>query len=161
MGRFLVSDFRMLCRNRGTLILFLLIAGAIFALYVAVPVLFIPGNDLPFYLSITPWWGFLLLLLLALQVSFALTFRLLAGPCRQCARGKGVVGHSALVAGSVLPSILTCPILAVSILSFLLPVTSIWALVGYRWWIIVFALLGMSGIIVLKYWRLAYSFASS
>lgn len=160
MGHLLVSDFHILCRNRGTLICFLLLAGTLFALYVAVPVLFIPGNDLRFYVSVTPWWGFLLLLLLALHVSFALIFRIVAGPCKQCARGQDALGNSALVAGSVLPSVLTCPILAVSVLSFFLPITSIWALVGYRWLIIFFALLGMSGITALRYWRLAYSLIS-
>ena len=157
-GRALAADLNALRKKRRARSLFLFLAAALLSLYIAIPVLFIPGNDLLFFISITPWWGFILFFLLAILISFSITSRLFFGGCKQCTTGnKKVIGNSALVAGSVLPAVLTCPILAVSVLSFLLPITSIWALVGYRWLVIVLALIGMVLLLIRRYWRMTCS----
>jgi len=128
---------------------FLVLSLFILAFYISIPVIFIPGNSLGFFLSTEPLWGIALLVILAMEVSFVLTKRVFVALRKKKASNKGIIKDATAVAGSILPNILTCPILAVTFLSFLLPVTSIWALVGYRWYVFgIFTIL--MGVIVFR-----------
>ena len=140
---------------------FLVLALFILTFYISIPVIFIPGNSLGFFLSTEPLWGIALLVVLAAEVSFVLIKRVFVALRKKKDSNKGIIKDTAAVAGSILPNILTCPILAVTFLSFLLPVTSIWVLVGYRWYIFGIATIMMGVIVFRKIRTQKISLASS
>lgn len=128
---------------------FLVGALIIFSIFVAIPVFFIPGNSIFFYFSIEPWWGFLLLGILSLEISFILTKRIFMTLGKN-KLNKGFFQDSVAIIGSILPSVLACPILAVAILSFIFPITTVWALVGLQWYIIGATTLLMSFVVAYR-----------
>jgi len=144
-------DIRTTLNDKKRFIFFIILATGLFALYIWIPVTFIPGNSLEFYISIEPWWGFVLLAILAVEVSFIITFRVFSILQNRIISKKGIVKDAATSVGSVFPSLLACPILAVAFLSFLLPATSIWTLVGYRYYIVGVAVVFMAGLIVYRF----------
>ena len=139
-----------LFKQRKEFVSFIVGAAFLFGLYVGIPVLFIPGNSLRFYFSTEPWWGFLLLAVLALEISFIITRRVFATLRKKPTTRKGFLADSVAVFGSILPSVLACPILAVTIFSFFLPITTIWSLVGYQWHIVTGATILMTGVVTYK-----------
>jgi len=144
-------DIRSTLKDKKRMIFFILLAAGLFGLYIWIPITFIPGNSLEFYFSIEPWWGFVLLAILAVEVSFIITFRVFSILQNRVISKKGIVKDAATSLGSVFPSLLACPILAVAILSFILPATSIWTLVGYRYYIVGAAVVFMAGLIVYRF----------
>jgi len=137
--------------RRKKLSSFIVLTVLIFSLYVYIPVKFIPGNTLAFYIPIEPWWGFLLLAILAAEVSFIITNRVfLALQKKRKTSRKNILTDVSAVGASILPSIFACPILAVTILSFLLPVATIWTLVGLQWHIVGTATVLMAALIFYK-----------
>ena len=139
-----------LFEQRKEFVSFIVGAALLFGLYVGIPVLLIPGNSLRFYFSTEPWWGFLLLTVLALEISFIITRRIFVALRKRETTRRGFLADTAAVFGSILPSVLACPILAVTIFSFFLPVTAIWSLVGYQWQIVIAATILMSGVVIYK-----------
>jgi hypothetical protein len=123
------------------------VAGLLFSVYLAIPVHFIPGNTLMYYLSIEPWWGFVLLAILAVEISLLITPRMLHADFE--ATGNALTDVSTAVT-SFVPAVLACPILAVAALSFVLPATTIYSLVGSKWTITgVFAVVALGA----NYWK--------
>ena len=144
-------DIRSTLNDKKRLVFFVFLAAGLFGLYIWIPITFIPGNSLEFYLSIEPWWGFALLAILAVEVSFIITFRVFSILHNKVISKKGIIKDAATSVGSVFPSLLACPILAVAFLSFLLPATAIWTLVGYRYYIVGASVLFMTGLIIYRF----------
>jgi hypothetical protein len=122
-------------RSHKELFSFLIGTLLIFTVFISIPVLFIPGNSISYYFSIEPWWGFALLGILSAEISFILTKRIFVALEKRKLE-KGFVKDSIAIIGSILPSVLACPILAVTVLSFIFPITTVWTLVGLQWYII-------------------------
>ena len=139
-----------LFKQRKEFVSFIVGATFLFGLYVGIPVFFIPGNTLSFYFSTEPWWGFLLLVVLALEISFIITRRIFVALRKKATTRKGFLADSAAVFVSILPSVLACPILAVTLFSFFLPITTIWSLVGYQWHMVTGATILMTGVVFHK-----------
>ncbi|MDY6769036.1 MAG: hypothetical protein SVW02_02925 [Candidatus Nanohaloarchaea archaeon] len=109
------------------------VAAALFALYIAIPVMFIPGNTLWYYFSIEPWWAFGLLAVLSVEISLLVTPQLLNIELELTGNAMKDVGTAAT---SFLPAVFACPILATAVLSFVLPASTIYGLVGSQWQIV-------------------------
>ena len=62
-------------KNRKYIYLFIFLTLAAIALYILVPVYTIPGNDLQFWLSIIPWWGYPILFAFSIALSLLLTMK--------------------------------------------------------------------------------------
>ena len=139
-----------LFKQRKEFVSFIIGGLFLFGLYIAIPVIFIPGNTLRFYFSIEPLWGFFLLGILSLEVSFIVTRRIFATLQKKATTNKGFFADVTVIFGSILPSVFACPILAVALLSFLLPITTIWILVGYQWHIVAVATILLSGLVIYK-----------
>jgi len=137
--------------ERKSVAVFTVLALILFWIYVLIPVTFIPGNTLSFYFSIVPWWGFPLLLILSFEISYILTSRIFLLLQKRKSSQGGVVNDAAFVVGGIVPAIFTCPILAVTVLSFILPVATIWILVGYQWHIVFVAVIIMAGLIYYRH----------
>ncbi len=107
-------------------------------LYLIYPVLATPGNDLPFQLSITPWWGLLLIAFLALAAGLLTTLQAYLFRRHQELRAKEAVGtlpgsFSAFLANLFPPaSCLAC----VSALFGFLGMGTVLFLLNYRWEIV-------------------------
>jgi len=135
-------------KSKKEIYIFIFTALLFLSMFIAVPVLFIPGNTLLFYLSTESIWGLLLIALLSAEISFILTKRIYSRLKKQVK--KGFFNDMIAVCASILPGILTCPILAAAVLSFILPISTIWLLVGYRWYIFGLATLLMSAVVLFK-----------
>ncbi len=118
-------------------IFLVILAVFIFSFYIWIPVTFIPGNSLSFYFSITPHWTFVLLGILALEISFILV-KSVAEILQKKNFSKGISGDIIMTIVSIFPSLLACPTLAVAALSSLLPITTIWSLAAYSQYILLF-----------------------
>lgn len=123
------------------------IAAALFGLYVAIPVHFIPGNTVTYYFSIEPWWGFVLLAVLSIEIAMLVSPRILNVDLALTGNTVADVGAAAV---SFVPAVFACPILAVAALSFVLPATTIYTLVGSQWQVV-----GLFTIVALgaNYWK--------
>ena len=124
----------------GTKYLWLFVLStAFFALfYLVYPVITTPGNDLAFQLSITPWWGLLLISLLAFATGLLVTMqayifrRLKALPAKETG-GTIVGGASAFLANMFASASCTA---CVSALFGFLGLGTILFLLDHRWEIV-------------------------
>ena len=68
-------SIREVFRKRIYFFMFLLVSLLLFFIYVFIPIYFTPGNDLKFFVSITPWWGFLILIVLSILMSLLIAMQ--------------------------------------------------------------------------------------
>lgn len=88
--------------------------------------------------------------ILALEVSFILTKQVSFAWQKKAVAGRGILTDAVLVMGSILSSVLTCPILAITVLSFFLPLTAIYSLVGNKENITILAVIVMSLVVAYR-----------
>ncbi|MBS3067426.1 hypothetical protein J4450_01885 [Candidatus Micrarchaeota archaeon] len=62
-------------RNKKYIYLFIFLIIAAFVAYILIPVYTIPGNDLSFWLSIMPWWGYPIIFTFAVALGLLLTMK--------------------------------------------------------------------------------------
>ncbi len=124
--------------NAKYLWLFVLASAFFAVLFLAYPILATPGNDLAFQLSITPWWGLLLMGFLAFATGLLVTMqayifrRLKALPAKET--GGTIVGSiSAFLANMFASASCTA---CVSALFGFLGLGTIIFLLNYRWEIV-------------------------
>jgi len=106
--------------------------------YVFVPVFVVPGNDLKFFLQITPWWGFFIFILLGISVGLLITmqiyiFKNLRKISIRGTTGGIIAGFSSVISGIF--SSATCAFCVSALFSFLLPTAFILKTLNYRWYI--------------------------
>lgn len=88
--------------------------------------------------------------ILALEVSFILTKHASFALQSKAVAGRGILADAVLVMGSILPSVLTCPILAITVFSFFLPLAAIYNLVGSKENITILAVIVMSLVVAYR-----------
>ncbi len=124
--------------RKSSLIAFFIGAILFGSLNVYIPIFVTPGNSFGFFLEITPWWGFLIVISLSLLMGLLVAMQVyawkMARELRKREVGSGAVaGVSSFVAGMF--SSATCASCVSALFSFLLPPAGIFALLKYRWWI--------------------------
>ena len=62
-------------KNYKYRIILMLATLLMFLLYVFIPIYLTPGNDLKFFIEITPWWGFVLLLILSILMGLLISMQ--------------------------------------------------------------------------------------
>jgi len=130
-----IPAIRTVFSEKKYLLVFFL-ASILFAfLYLYYPVIVVPGNDLFFQLSITPWWGFLLILLLAIGVGLLISMNVFVFSSIKRLHyreaGGTVVGSASSFIASVFGSV-TCASCVTALFGFL-GVGTVFLLLDYRW----------------------------
>lgn len=69
------TSLKMIFKNKKYIYLFTFLTIVAFALYILIPVYTIPGNDLSFWLSIMPWWGYPIVFAFAVALGLLLTMK--------------------------------------------------------------------------------------
>ncbi|MEK6953524.1 MAG: hypothetical protein AABX01_00835 [Candidatus Micrarchaeota archaeon] len=111
--------------------------------YAAIPVLTIPGNALDFFVSITPWWGFLLIFLLAALMGVLVAMQYYVIKNTKSTDKKEVGSGFAAFFSSILSGIFATASCAacISVLFSFLGAAGIFFLLDHRWEITVFGFL--------------------
>lgn len=146
LGEFLAGKRKMLNTTRQAaqrvfqekIYFFPFILGALFfgSLYTFVPVFVTPGNTFSFFIEITPWWDFALLVALALMMGLLVAMQVYVFRNRQRIRkrevGTGVIASFSSFVSGIFSSA-TCASCVSALFSFLLPSSGIFFLLNYRW----------------------------
>lgn len=124
--------------SKNYIFLFLFFSIVIMFTYIFIPVFVVPGNDLKFFLQITPWWGFLIFILLGISVGLLITmqiyiFKNLRKISVRGTTGGIIAGFSSVISGVF--SSATCASCVSTLFSFLLPTAFILKTLYYRWYI--------------------------
>lgn len=124
--------------SKNYILVFLFFSIVMIFIYIFIPVFVVPGNDLKFFLQITPLWGFLIFILLAISVGLLFTmqiyvFKNLRKISIGGTTGGAVTGFSSIISGIF--SSATCASCVSALFSFLLPTTFILKTLNYRWYI--------------------------
>ncbi|MBR9707163.1 MAG: hypothetical protein GOV15_01880 [Candidatus Diapherotrites archaeon] len=118
--------------------LFFLFSFFFFAFYIAYPVFTVPGNDLAFQLSITPWWVFIVFALLSGSVGLLLVMQMFVfkrdKSLSMSETGSGFAGLASGFIASLFAGA-SCAACLTAFLSFL-SVGSIAFLLEYQWLIV-------------------------
>lgn len=116
-------------------LVFLAVSVIALALYFFTQVFFVPGNDLAFQLSITPWWGFLLMALFAFSTGLLVAMQVfLLRNTRKVHAGEAggtLLGSTSGFIASVFSSA-SCASCASSLFGFL-GFGTVLVLLDYRW----------------------------
>jgi len=118
------------------LITFLLITIGMFAIFLLIPVISIPGNSIPFQFSIWKVKDYLVLIPMSLLISLLFTMQLYAFKLKKA--GKCVVGgYSGVVAGVF--GTASCASCVAAIFGFL-GAGAVFTLIQYQWYVVSIAL---------------------
>lgn len=122
--------------SKNYIFLFLFFSIIMIFTYVFIPVFVVPGNDLKFFLQITPWWGFMIFILLGISVGLLITmqiyiFKNLRKISIRGTTGGTIAGFSSVISGVF--SSATCASCVSTLFSFLLPTAFILKTLDYRW----------------------------
>lgn len=126
-----------LFKKRGYYIIFCISSLIMLILYVFIPIYITPGNDLAFFIKITPWWGFLILICLSFLMGLLITmqFYILKNLKKISFKESGsgfMAWFSSIISG--LFSSATCAT-CISFLFAFLGTGGILFLLKYRWYI--------------------------
>ena len=121
--------------NKKYYLLFIISSLIMLFIYIYIPVFYNPGNDLKFFLQITPWYGYIFFLILALSIGLLITmqvysFKVLRKVSIRGTSGGVFAGFSSVIAGVF--SSATCAACISAVLAFLSP-AAIFKLLEYRW----------------------------
>jgi len=124
--------------SKNYVFLFLFFSILMTFIYIFIPVFVVPGNDLKFFLQITPWWGFLIFILLGISVGLLIIMQVyiyknLRRISIRGTTGGAIAGFSSVISGIF--SSATCASCVSALFSFLLPTTFILKTLSYRWYI--------------------------
>lgn len=124
-------------KKKSYFIIFGVFSLILLFLYVFVPIYITPGNDLYFFIQITPWWGFLILICLSLLMGLLISMQIYI--YRNLKKisikesGSGILAWvSSFISGLFTSA--TCAS-CVSVLFAFLGVSGIFFLLKYRWYI--------------------------
>ena len=122
-------------KSKNYWIIFIISSVIMFLFYVYIPIYITPGNDLKFFMQITPWWGLLILILLSLLMGLLVCMQvyiykhLKKVPLKE--GGSGIVAWLSSVISGLFSSA-TCAS-CVSVLFAFLGTGGILFLLKYRW----------------------------
>ena len=134
-------------KNYKYRIILMLATLLMFLLYVFIPIYLTPGNDLKFFIEITPWWGFVLLLILSILMGLLISmqfyvFRNSRNLCVKESTSGFIAWISSLISGLFTSA--TCAS-CLSVLFAFLGSSGIMFLLKYRWY---FTVLGFILVLV-------------
>ena len=124
-------------KKRIYFLIFFLASLFMLFLYVFIPIFVTPGNDLAFFIKITPWWGFLILFSLALLMGLLITMQVYI--YRNLKKilvkesGSGIIAWFSSMISGIFGSA-TCAS-CVSVFFAFLGASGILFLLKYRWYI--------------------------
>lgn len=135
----MLESLKLVLSNRKYLSIWLISSLFFLGIYVFIPIYLTPGNDLDFFLKITPYWQILLLAVLAMLMGLVISMQLYIrnvlssriGTAKIAATGA-ITSFSSIISGVF--STATCSACVAAVLGFIgLGSTLAFLLLQYQW----------------------------